>query len=184
MLLEIEKAQQFGLMLATSRHFTGKSQKYMAQALGKSVTTIQNWESGIGEPTYRILEKWFSVLGLNMSYYIRCYQTNSNYHQTTDISNLKNQIHKYINTELTSFEIEQLAFCMFDNLHLPYTEQLNLLTAINVCKPMYNLHTFQMIYNNYQLFNHYNNLHDYTVLPNDNMLEHTLCECRNSVLKY
>ena len=49
MLSEAEKSQIFGNMLAKSRNDAGKTQRYMAQALQKSVNTIQNWESGISE---------------------------------------------------------------------------------------------------------------------------------------
>ena len=56
---EIEKAQNFGNMLAKSRTDAGKTRKQMAQALGKSVTTIQNWESGVGEPGTEHLRSGF-----------------------------------------------------------------------------------------------------------------------------
>ena len=71
---DLENAQRFGAMLAKSRTDAGQTQKYMAQALGKSVNTIQNWESGVGEPGYRTLEKWFDALGINMELYILNYK--------------------------------------------------------------------------------------------------------------
>ena len=40
MLSEAEKSQIFGNMLAKSRNDAGKTQRYMAQALQKSVNTI------------------------------------------------------------------------------------------------------------------------------------------------
>ena len=71
---DVDRARAFGLMLERSRIDAGKSRKYMAQALGKSINTIQNWESGIGEPGYRTLEKWFDALGLELGRYLMDYK--------------------------------------------------------------------------------------------------------------
>lgn len=105
---EIERAQNFGNMLAKSRTDAGKTRKQMAQALGKSVTTIQNWESGIGEPGYRTLEKWFSVLGLNMEKYILSYRYPDKFltiEKDAEIEKMVDCIHAYINANYTERDI-------------------------------------------------------------------------------
>ena len=111
---EIERAQNFGNMLAKSRTDAGKTRKQMAQALGKSVTTIQNWESGIGEPGYRTLEKWFSVLGLNMEKYILSYRYPDKFLtvDNTEIEKMVDCIHAYINaTTLSEIFVKWLTVC-------------------------------------------------------------------------
>ena len=133
MLSEAEKSQIFGNMLAKSRNDAGKTQRYMAQALHKSVNTIQNWESGISEPGYRTLEKWFDTLGLNMDSYILEYKY-KDFTMTIDKSDLdtvKKCITMYINTQFSERDFLQLAYCMFGNTGSSWHEQLNMLTAHN-----------------------------------------------------
>lgn len=50
------------LMLSASRYKAGKSQQYMADALGVSKKTIQNWEDGSSFPTDKALIDWFNAL--------------------------------------------------------------------------------------------------------------------------
>ena len=49
-------------MLSASRYKAGKSQQYMADALGVSKKTIQNWEDGTSYPSDKTLIDWFNVL--------------------------------------------------------------------------------------------------------------------------
>lgn len=67
----IDVAEAFALMWQKSRHDAGKSQEYMAKALGVSRKTIQNWEDGTSCPNQMKGLEWFQVLGLQpLPYYL------------------------------------------------------------------------------------------------------------------
>ena len=151
MLSEAEKSQIFGNMLAKSRNDAGKTQRYMAQALHKSVNTIQNWEAGISEPGYRTLEKWFDTLGLNMDSYILEYKY-KDFNMTIDKSDLgtvKKCITMYINTQFSERDFLQLAYCMFGNTGSSWHEQLNMLTAHNHCTMKSRVNVCRLVLDNY-----------------------------------
>lgn len=62
---------RFAMMWQKSRADAGKSQEFVAKALGVSKTTIQNWEQGLSCPNQRQGFEWFKVLGLPpMPYYL------------------------------------------------------------------------------------------------------------------
>lgn len=62
---------KFAKMWKKSREDAGKSQQYMAKALGVSRKTIQNWESGFSCPGQLMGFKWFEILDLQpLPYYL------------------------------------------------------------------------------------------------------------------
>lgn len=63
--------ERFARMWRKSREDSGKSQEYVANKLGVSKRTVQNWESGISSPTQEFAFEWFDVLGLQpLPYYL------------------------------------------------------------------------------------------------------------------
>lgn len=67
----LELSDRFAYMWRKSREDAGKSQDYLAKALGVSKKTIQNWENGIGSPSQMMGFQWFDVLGLQpLPYYL------------------------------------------------------------------------------------------------------------------
>lgn len=69
---QYEIAERFADMWRTSRAIAGKSQDYMAKALGVSKKTIQNWEDGTSSPSQIKGLEWFQVLGLQpLPFYLR-----------------------------------------------------------------------------------------------------------------
>lgn len=67
----IEINERFANMWRTSRENAGKSQDYMAKALGVSKKTIQNWEAGTSCPSQAKGFEWFVVLDQHpMPYYL------------------------------------------------------------------------------------------------------------------
>lgn len=65
-----ESMHKFADMLAQSRYAAGKSQEYMANALGVSKRTIINWESGYSSPPLSVAYDWFNVLCIPPQPYI------------------------------------------------------------------------------------------------------------------
>lgn len=65
-------ADKFGKMWRQSRLDAGKSQDYMAKALGVSKKTIQNWEAGYASPSQIMGFKWFEALDVPaLPYYLK-----------------------------------------------------------------------------------------------------------------
>lgn len=48
-----------------SRYDAGVSQEYLANHIGVSRKTIQNWENGVSAPDFNQSSKWFEALGIN-----------------------------------------------------------------------------------------------------------------------
>ena len=48
-----------------SRYDAGVSQEFLANHIGVSRKTIQNWENGVSAPDFNQSSKWFEALGIN-----------------------------------------------------------------------------------------------------------------------
>jgi len=63
--------QRFAKMWKKSREDAGKSQQYVAKALGVSRKTVQNWETGYSTPNQLQGFRWFQVLDVPaLPYYL------------------------------------------------------------------------------------------------------------------
>lgn len=58
----VDVAMKFAEMYRKSRYDSGKSQKQVADAMGVSVRTIQNWEDGTSSPTQVQSYQWFNAI--------------------------------------------------------------------------------------------------------------------------
>lgn len=68
----IEITERFAAMWRSSREHAGKSQDYMAKALGVSKKTVQNWEAGTSCPSQEKGFEWFMALDLQpLPYYLQ-----------------------------------------------------------------------------------------------------------------
>lgn len=67
----VEISDRLAQMWRRSREDAGKSQEYMAKALGVSKKTIQNWEDGTSSPAHLKAFAWFDALGVPpLPYYL------------------------------------------------------------------------------------------------------------------
>lgn len=68
---KMELQERVAIMFRRSREDAGKSQEYVAQKLGVSKRTVQNWEGGLSSPNQEFTFEWFEVLGLQpLPYYL------------------------------------------------------------------------------------------------------------------
>lgn len=75
----VDIADKFGKMWKQSRLDAGKSQEYMAKALGVSKKTIQNWEAGYASPSQIMGFKWFEALDVPaLPYYLQLFHDEFN----------------------------------------------------------------------------------------------------------
>ena len=66
-----DRLRRFAKIWADSRADAGKSQEFVAEGLGVSKKTVQNWEKGVTSPDLFTGSEWFRVLGVNpVSYYL------------------------------------------------------------------------------------------------------------------
>lgn len=66
-----ERCKRFTKIWTESRADAKKTQAYMAEGLGVSKKTIQNWENGVSSPDLFSGSEWFRLLGLNpLPYYL------------------------------------------------------------------------------------------------------------------
>lgn len=79
MVSENELVMRFANEHAKARILCGKSQEFMANELGVSKKTVQNWEKGLSSPTFCQSLEWFRVLKLNpFPYYLEFYYNKPN----------------------------------------------------------------------------------------------------------
>lgn len=65
--MNIEKDREYDSsnIWRRSRYDAGISQEYLANHIGVSRKTIQNWEAGVSAPDFNQGTKWFEALGIN-----------------------------------------------------------------------------------------------------------------------
>lgn len=147
---ESDRAREFGLMLEKSRTEAGKSRKYMAEKLGKSAATIQNWEAGIGEPGYHALEQWFRILGKDVERYIMEYRHPGMFSSTPkNVDEMREKLHKYMDLHFTNEDIRRAYFCIFGKTGSSWREQLNMIVANNHCSMRSRVNVSQTVYDNF-----------------------------------
>lgn len=124
-------AENLASCLSRSRTELNKSQKYMAQALGKSVGTIQHWEDGIGSPNLLDFLEWFNVLGLNPMRYLLDFLYPDTFEGIESSDEIRQALIGYLKDNAPDSEIKKLAFCIFGNTGSSWHSQLDMLCAHN-----------------------------------------------------
>lgn len=68
-----EREQRFARIWSDSRADAKKTQEFVANGLGVSKKTVQNWENGVTAPDLFVACEWFRILGLNPFPYLLSY---------------------------------------------------------------------------------------------------------------
>lgn len=152
-------AENLANMLASSRTQVGKSQKYMCKALGKSLGTIQNWESGYSAPNVLDMISWFNALGLNpLRYILECLYPNQFRDVAKSVDNasitdeqIDEALNFYLNNIASSTDKQKLAYCIFGNSGSSFTAQLDMMTAHNHTSVRSRVTVAQTIYDSFTM---------------------------------
>ena len=66
-----ERARRFARIYSGSRRDAHRTQEFMAEGMGVSKKTVQNWEKGVTAPDLFTSAEWFRLLGRNpLPYYL------------------------------------------------------------------------------------------------------------------
>ncbi len=121
-------------LLSSARLHKKKSQPYMARCLGRSLSTVQNWENGTSVPKLTDIFDWFSVLGINpLRACLECIHpcTYKGISPEDDIRKIDTALLHYLSHVAPEHERRELAFCIFGPTGSSWSAQLDELTARN-----------------------------------------------------
>lgn len=127
----IEFADRLANMWRASRAASGKSQDYVAKALGVSKKTVQNYENGTASPSFRTAFEWFDILGVPMYPYIMQLlypEQIEGINADTDITELRHVLNTYVN-ELDDLHVRELLYLLYGSHGSSPTGTIDLLTA-------------------------------------------------------
>lgn len=174
-------------MLRKSRIESGKTQKFMAKSLRKSIGTIQNWESGYGTPDIIEMIEWFECIGVNPLRYILNFIHPDKFNdlcEETDMVDLKIALNDYMNDIASENEVRKISFNVFENTGSSWYSQINMLTALNHLPLHYRVLIAQQIYDAYSICDATNKLiNPDCVKPDIEDLKSAINKGRESAMK-
>lgn len=149
-------SQLLSIILSKSRTDANKTQRQMALALGKSIPTIQNWESGYTTIDILQFQSWFKVLGVNPLRYILAFLYPDPFYSVKagdEDNKIDEALHRYFSDVATPSEKRKLAYCIFGNAGSSWHSQLEMLTAHNHCTLRTRVNVAQTVYDSYLMEN-------------------------------
>jgi len=159
--------------LRIARNLSGRSQEYMAFELGVARKTVQNWESGISEPSIGQAIVWFKTVGTSPLPYLYqiMYEDMNGICSSDDISHLKKSLGTLLD-QLPEEGIRQLLYLVYGNHGSSPRAILNMVTA-HLQTPMRDrVINGSVVLKNYQLAAKKKQLTDVNhVQPNVELLE-------------
>ncbi len=186
----IINSEKLAFMLSSARANAGKSQKFMAQALGKSIGTIQNWESGIGAPNIIDMMEWFEILNINpLKYFLdflhpdtfNCNSSSNN----TEVENEKSReaLLTYLKDFSPDEDIKKLHYCVLGNTDSSWSALLDLMTAYKHLPAKSRVSIAQHIIESYELEKDCETLlHPDSVMPNEAKVKIAIQDTRRSII--
>lgn len=142
---------KIGHMLAKARYDAQISQEECGIRIGKSLRTVQNWESGYSSPTLAELILCFDNLGLNLNPYLRDLLYGDITARRNDTVNEKRTYLKKMVDALTERELDDLIFLLSGDNGSSVYAMLQLFVADAQC-PMINRQTVAtLVENNYNI---------------------------------
>lgn len=127
----VELSDRIADMWRRSRYDAGKSQEYIARALGVSKKTVQNWESGDASPNFRVALEWFDALGVPMYPYLMSviYPTEiESLSRDSSMNDIRKALSVYID-ELDDLHARELLFLLYGDHGSSPTGLMDSMTA-------------------------------------------------------
>lgn len=172
-------------IMAEARIGKNRSQQYMARALGRSLTTIQNWESGISIPKLSDMGAWFGALGVNPMRSCLNYLHPDLYKNLTQASSQKeidDALLFYIQNIASDHEKRELAFCIFGETGSSWPAQLDELTARNHLPIAHRINIARITVETYCMIRELGKLRGLDhVMPDIENVERAIENCKESV---
>lgn len=182
----IDRAKRFSKIWSQSRSDCGVSQQYMAQGLGVSKKTIQNWERGTSSPSFFQGTEWFHLLGLNpLPYYFQFVFPNAfpDYLYSDEDESIKQALTNLIETLPTQGKIQLLYLFYGEHGSSPYSV-LQMLTAHLQVPMKERVSHASIIMQDYEMEKELGNLtNPDDVQPDLDLLEIALKQCKKAALK-
>lgn len=174
----IDKIENLTIVLIESRESKGKSQRWMAKAMGKSPTTISNWEEGISIPDIIEVLTWFEVLGINPCQYMMKFLNPKfvDISNTDDDENNKKNLVEFITNVATPSIRKKLAFNLLGNTGSFFESQLDLITAHNLCTLDVKVNNAWTIFHHYIMAKNRNELLPSDVFPDEEGLNNAIIQ--------
>lgn len=181
-----ERKDTFSKIWWKSRADAGVSQEFIANELGISRKTVQNWERGISSPTLFQGTEWFRALGINPLPYYLAYV----FPERMDGISSKDEDKKIeealieLIPQLSSANKRMLLFLLYGDHGSSPTAVLNLLTA-HLQTPMNDrIMQANSILSNYELEQELGNVsRSDHVQPDTELLHAAISEAKRAVLK-
>lgn len=116
-MVDMDLAERISNMFIHSREVSGKSQSYVANKLGVSKSSVQNWEYGVSFPSILTVFKWFDAVDVPIMPYVTyvCHSRLKDLQPTAAIDEKRKHLHRLID-EYPEHTIDELLF-MFEGEH-------------------------------------------------------------------
>ena len=148
-----DRVQRFAKIWSLSRSDAGKTQEFMANGLGVSKKTIQNWEKGASAPDLFEGSEWFRVLGTNpLPYYLAfLYPWLFDGIMPEDNDEEIEQALLFLVKNMTPVEKRQMLYLMAGRHGSPWYSLLQLFTAHCHCSLRSRVTAARTILENYEM---------------------------------
>ena len=148
-----DRVQRFAKIWSLSRSDAGKTQEFMANGLGVSKKTIQNWEKGASAPDLFEGSEWFRVLGTNpLPYYLAfLYPWLFDGIMPEDNDEEIEQALLFLVKNMTQAEKRQMLYLMAGRHGSPWYSLLQLFTAHCHCSLRSRVTAARTILENYEM---------------------------------
>lgn len=180
---QIEIAEGFAQMWRKSREDAGKSQDFMAKALGVSKTTVQNWEAGTSCPNQMKGFEWFRALGLQpLPYYLELFYPASDTISSEEDKKIEEALIKYAKA-LRPSERKKLLFVVYGQHGSEFEELLEMLVAYFHTPDENRITVAQNVCTNFEIAQATNKLvAKDSIMPDIKLVKNAIIRKRNKIL--
>ena len=185
--MKAQRSKRFSRIWSESRADAGKTQEFMAEGLGVSKKTVQNWENGVTAPDLFSGSEWFRVLGINpLPYYLSfLFPDLFDGIAPDDSDDIIEQALIELVRNSTPTEKRELLYLMAGRHGSPWYSLLQLFTAHCHTSMRSRVSAARVILDNYEMDEKTGELVcPENVLPDVGFLAHAVEEGKNSVMKH